>query len=76
MAESFRIGGAVLRLLAHDPLLPEPIVIAAERTALVAAMRAYDAIGRASWSDFLSSHGVRHSKAPVDTRQVARGEHR
>ena len=76
MVESFRVGGAVLRLLAHDPLLPEPIVVAAERAALAAAMRDYDAIGRASWSDFLSSHGVSHGKAPVDTRQVARGEHR
>jgi len=73
MVESFRVGGAVLRLLAHDPLLPEPIVVAAERSALVAAMRDYDAIGRASWSGFLSSHGVRHSKAPVDTRSIARG---
>ena len=41
------------------PLLPEPIVAAAERAALVAAMRDYDAIGRASWSGFLSRHGVR-----------------
>ncbi len=73
MIESFRVGGAVLRLLAHDPLLPEPIVVAAERSALVAAMRDYDAIGRSSWSGFLSSHGVRQSKAPVDTRSIARG---
>jgi len=76
MAESFRIGGAVLRLLAHDPLLPEPIVVSAERAALVAAMRDYDAIGRASWSAFLSSHGVSRGRAPVDTRQVTRGERR
>jgi len=73
MVESFRVGGSVLRLLAHDPLLPEPIIVAAERAALVAAMRNYDAIGRASWSGFLSSHGVSHGKAPVDTRSIARG---
>jgi len=76
MVESFRVGGAVLRLLARDPLLPEPIVAAAERAALVDAMRDYDAIGRASWSGFLSRHGVRHGKAPAtpfDRRAIVRG---
>jgi len=76
MVESFRVGGAVLRLLANDPLLPEPIVAAAERAALVDAMRHYDAIGRASWSGFLSRHGVRHGKAPAtsfDRRAIPRG---
>ena len=73
MVESFRVGGAVLRLLAQDPLLPEPIVPASERSALADAMRDYDAIGRASWSGFLSQHGVVHRNAPVDTRTLARG---
>ena len=76
MVESFRVGGAVLRLLANDPLLPEPIVAAAERAALVDAMRDYDAIGRASWSGFLSRHGIRHGKAPVtpfDRHAIPRG---
>ena len=76
MVESFRMGGAALRLLAHDPLLPEPIVSAAERAALVDAMRDYDAIGRASWSGFLSRHGIRHGKAPVtpfDRHAIPRG---
>ena len=43
MVESFRARrrGAI-RQLALDPLLPEPIVPAAEREALVAAMRRYD----------------------------------
>ena len=35
MVESFRVGGAALRALALDPLLPEPIVATAERDALV-----------------------------------------
>ena len=74
MVESFRVGGAALRALATDPLLPEPIVPARERAALVAAMRDYDAFGRASWSAFLTRHGVRHAKAPADTRQITRGE--
>ncbi len=76
MAESFRVGGAVLRLLAHDPLLPEPIVPAAEREALVDAMIDYDAMGRASWSEFMARHGVVQGKspaAPFDARAIARG---
>lgn len=73
MVESFRVGGAALHTLAKDPLLPEPIVPAAERDALVAAMREYDALGRASWSAFLARHGVAHRAAPVDSRAHARG---
>jgi phenylacetic acid degradation operon negative regulatory protein len=73
MVESFRLGGAMLRLLALDPLLPEPIVPAAERAALVEAMRRYDEAGRACWSGFLARHGVRHRRAPADTRALARG---
>lgn len=73
MVESFRVGGAALRALATDPLLPEPIVPARERDALVAAMRDYDAIGRASWSAFLARHGVAHRGAPIDSRALVRG---
>lgn len=73
MVESFRVGGAALRALATDPLLPEPIVPARERDALVAAMRDYDAIGRASWSAFLAGHGVAHRGAPVDSRALSGG---
>jgi phenylacetic acid degradation operon negative regulatory protein len=73
MVESFRLGGAALRRLTLDPLLPEPIVPAAERAALVAAMRRYDAAGRRCWSSFLARHGVRHRSAPADTRAHALG---
>jgi phenylacetic acid degradation operon negative regulatory protein len=73
MVESFRVGGAALRTLATDPLLPEPIVPTGERDALAAAMRDYDALGRASWSAFLARHGVAHRAAPVDTSALHRG---
>jgi phenylacetic acid degradation operon negative regulatory protein len=73
MVESFRLGGEALRLLAHDPLLPEPIFAADERAALVDAMRRYDALGRASWAGFLARHGVLQRAAPADTSGVARG---
>jgi phenylacetic acid degradation operon negative regulatory protein len=72
MVESFVLGGAVLRLLAFDPLLPEPIVPAAERAALVAAMRRYDELGRAAWRGFLAGFGVLPRSAALDTRALAR----
>ncbi len=71
MIESFRLGGAALRQLTLDPLLPEPIVPTAERAALVAAMRRYDTVGRRCWSAFLARHGVHHRSAPADTRAQA-----
>ena len=76
MVESFRVGGAALRVLARDPLLPEPIVASAERRALLDAMIEYDAMGRASWSEFMARHGVIPGKspaAPFDGHAVARG---
>jgi phenylacetic acid degradation operon negative regulatory protein len=71
MTESFERGGAVLRLLAFDPLLPEPIVPAGERAALVEAMRRYDDLGRAAWRGFLAEFGVLPRSAALDTRAIA-----
>ena len=48
----------------RDPLLPEPLVPAAERRAVVTALRRYDRAGRRSWAAFLARHGAPH--APVD----------
>src|SRR5207244_272728 len=53
MVESFLLGGRVIRQLVLDPLLPEPLLPAAERAALLAAMRAYDRVGRACWAAFM-----------------------
>ena len=64
MVESFVLGGQAIRQLALDPLLPEPIVPAGERAALVDAMRAYDRLGRACWRGFMTSHGAPHLQAP------------
>jgi len=72
--ESFRLGGEALRALVLDPLLPEPIVPARERAALLETMRRYDALGRACWAPFLARHGVHHRRAPADTHALSRGD--
>lgn len=71
MVESFLLGGRVIRQLVLDPLLPEPIVPAGERAALVAAMREYDRVGRAAWAAFMRDFEVvPHGRAPMDLRIV------
>jgi phenylacetic acid degradation operon negative regulatory protein len=64
MVESFVLGGRAIRQLALDPLLPEPIVPAAERAGLVESMRQYDRLGRACWRTFMKSHGAPHLQTP------------
>jgi len=64
MTESFVLGGHAIRQLAHDPLLPEPIVPAAERVALVEQMRIYDRLGRELWRGFMHTHRAPHLRAP------------
>jgi phenylacetic acid degradation operon negative regulatory protein len=51
--ESFELGGAAIRQLLLDPLLPEPIAPEAERQALLEALRRYDALGRRAWRGWL-----------------------
>ena len=68
MIESYLIGGRVIRQLAFDPLLPEPILPAGERDALVEAMRRYDRLGRAHWAGFLERHGVIARITPLHAR--------
>ncbi|MCA9664316.1 MAG: hypothetical protein KC503_01975 [Myxococcales bacterium] len=60
--EAFIVGGAAIRLIVFDPLLPAPIVDASKRRALVAAMTSYDKLGRRLWTSLLvhqRSSGVR-----------------
>jgi phenylacetic acid degradation operon negative regulatory protein len=68
MVESYLVGGRVIRQLAFDPLLPEAILPAAERDALVEAMRRYDRLGRAHWAGFLERHGVLTRSTPLHAR--------
>jgi len=74
MIESFRLGGRVIRELVHDPLLPEALVPADERRAVVTALRRYDRTGRRAWAAFLARHGAPHVAValPIDgARAVA-----
>jgi phenylacetic acid degradation operon negative regulatory protein len=74
MVESFRLGGRVIGELVRDPLLPEEIVPAAERRALLETLRRYDRVGRRIWAPFLARFGVHHASAPVDVH-AARAAH-
>ena len=66
MVESFRLGGRVIRELVLDPLLPEPLLPAAERRALLTALRRYDRTGRRIWAGFMARHGAPHTALPAD----------
>jgi phenylacetic acid degradation operon negative regulatory protein len=71
MVESFTLGGDAIRQLVLDPLLPEPIVPARERRALLAAARRYDALGRHIWSDWLGDDVERPEDSPVGVHGLA-----
>ncbi len=71
LVESFLLGGRVLRQIVLDPLLPEPLVPAGERQALIEAMAHYDRVGRNSWSKFLrqavaKAAAARARRAPLN----------
>lgn len=66
MVESFVLGGAAIRHMVFDPLLPEPLVPVAERRALVEELKRYDKLGRQCWRDFMKEHGAPHIEAPMD----------
>jgi phenylacetic acid degradation operon negative regulatory protein len=66
MVESFLIGGEAIRLVVLDPLLPEPLVPAAERRALVDELRQYDRLGRERWRPFMQQQGAPHPRAPFN----------
>jgi phenylacetic acid degradation operon negative regulatory protein len=70
MVESFLLGGKVIRQIVLDPLLPEPLVPAAERAALVEASLRYDRVGRSCWTRFLREREAIELQAPADTRMA------
>ena len=70
MAETFLLGGRAIRQLAFDPLLPERILPAAERDALIRTMQRYDRVGRQCWRSFMRAHGAPARRSPVNLRLV------
>jgi phenylacetic acid degradation operon negative regulatory protein len=70
MAESFLVGGATIRAIVLDPLLPEPMAAVELRHALVAALREYDRLGRRYWAAFMNEHGAPYLRAPHDVRTL------
>jgi phenylacetic acid degradation operon negative regulatory protein len=70
MVETFLLGGRAIRQLAFDPLLPERILPAAERDALIRTMQRYDRVGRQCWRSFMRTHGAPARRSPVNLRLV------
>jgi len=68
MAESFLVGGRAIRQIVFDPRLPDPLVPATERRALVDTLLRYDRAGRARWAAFLREHGATPGSTPADVR--------
>jgi phenylacetic acid degradation operon negative regulatory protein len=68
MVETFILGGRAIHQLVYDPLLPEPIVPAAERRALIDLTRRYDRLGRDCWSRFMRAHGAPARRTPTGVR--------
>lgn len=53
--ESLVLGGAAIRQLIFDPLLPEPLVDAELRASFIDAAIGFDQFGRTIWSNFFAS---------------------
>jgi len=70
MAETFRLGGEAVRRIVLDPLLPEPIVDAHARQALVDEMRRYDRLGRDCWKSWAGEATVLE-RSPAETGGLA-----
>jgi len=68
MAESFLLGGRAIRQIVLDPRLPEPLVPAAERRALIDALLRYDRAGRGYWASFLREMGATPGTTPAHVR--------
>jgi phenylacetic acid degradation operon negative regulatory protein len=68
MAESFVLGGRAIRQLVLDPRLPEPLVPASERRALLKTLLRYDRAGRGRWASFLREMGATPGETPAHVR--------
>lgn len=62
--ESFLLGGEAIRQIIYDPLLPEPLVDAAQRHALIQTVHQFDAAGRLIWARFFETLAADTGKTP------------
>ena len=65
--ESFLLGGAAIRQIVYDPLLPEPLVDTARRHAFIETVHQFDAAGRVIWARFfgtLAAPSARNTRTP------------
>lgn len=69
MVESFVIGGAAIRALALDPLLPDDIADGSARRLLGRSMLRYERLGRGVWSEFMDTLAL--ERAPNNVSMVA-----
>ena len=67
LVQTFVLGGAAIRVLATDPLLPEQILNGATRAELTRQMLRYDAVGRELWK------ARARNSSPTSTRSVQGG---
>ncbi|HTE51331.1 MAG TPA: hypothetical protein VK698_10730 [Kofleriaceae bacterium] len=69
LVESFLVGGAAIRSLLRDPLLPDSIAPGDDRRALTGAMTEYEQRGRTVWSRALETAALDGSPShigPID----------
>jgi phenylacetic acid degradation operon negative regulatory protein len=65
LAETFLVGGAAIRALVRDPLLPDEVASGQHRRELTEAMLDYDRRGRAVWSQALELASTGLDGAPT-----------
>lgn len=68
LVESFSVGGAAIRLLALDPVLPDELLPGRERRALAIALGEYDRRGRRHWSEFMRGFGLSRTRTLLERR--------
>jgi len=64
LKETYCLGGAVIRMLATDPELPDALVDGALRRALRERMRVYDEAGRRVWAAVVDEEATPGAHAP------------
>lgn len=70
--ESYLMGGAAIRELVFDPLLPAPFVDVEARHAFVETVRRFDLFGKAIWRQWRSAAPAVEAGSAVESRRAYR----